>query len=102
MIQLPSMYVTLGVLRVVCHCGRKVRRLQWWILRERYEGNRAVTVLAAFFIVAFLMAAGGSVCRWSAAISICNWKNLVILAVYCYLTVVMVYVTLGGFAAVAK
>lgn len=103
MIQLPSMYVTLGVLgKRFAIVGRKIKAVTVVdFLRERYEGNRAVTVLSAFFIVAFLMAAvvaqfiGGA--RLFQSVTGLSYIGSLLL----FTTVVMVYVTLGGFAAVA-
>lgn len=103
MIQLPSMYVTLGVLGKRFNIvSRKIGAVTVVdFLRERYEGNKFLTISSAVFIVVFLIAAvsaqflGGA--RLVQSVTGLNYVACLII----FSAVVMVYVTLGGFMAVA-
>jgi sodium/pantothenate symporter len=102
-VQLPSMYVTLGVLgKRFAIVGRKINALTVIdFLRERYEDNKFVTISSAIFIVVFLIAAvvaqflGGA--RLFQSVTGYSYSLCLIF----FTVVVMIYVTLGGFVAVA-
>ena len=71
------------------------------ILRERYDKNKFVTISSAVFIVAFLIAAVAAQFLGGARLfqSVTGYSYLLCLILFT--AVVMVYVTLGGFVAVA-
>ncbi|MFY9187970.1 MAG: sodium/pantothenate symporter [bacterium] len=102
-IQLPSMYVTLGVLgKRFAIIGRKINAVTVIdFLRERYDNNKFVTISSAVFIVAFLIAAVAAQFLGGARLfqSVTGYSYLLCLILFT--AVVMVYVTLGGFVAVA-
>lgn len=102
MTQLPTAYLTLGVLgKRFAIVARKIKAVTIIdFLRERYEGNRAVVLFSATSAVVFLIAAvvaqfiGGARLFQSVTGLSYVW-GLVLFA-----GVVMVYVTYGGFRAV--
>ncbi|HHW18067.1 MAG TPA: sodium/panthothenate symporter [Firmicutes bacterium] len=103
MIQLPAMYVALGVLGKRFNIvGRKIGAVTVVdFLRERYEGNAFLTITSAFFIVVFLVAAIAAQFLGGARIieSLTGLNYVWCLVVFSI--VVMVYLVLGGFTAVA-
>lgn len=103
MIQLPSMYLTLGVLGKRYNIiSRKIGAVTVVdFLRERYEGNKFLTISTAIFVVIFLIAAVAAQFLGGARLvqSVTGLDYVLCLAIFC--AVVMVYVTLGGFMAVA-
>lgn len=101
-IQLPAMYVTLGILgKRFAIVSRKINALTVIdFIRERYDNNKFVTISSAIFTVVFLIAAVAAQFLGGARLfqSITGYSYLFCLIFFT--TVVMVYVTLGGFLAV--
>lgn len=102
-IQLPSMYLTLGVLgKRLAIMGRKIEAVTVIdFIRERYDNNKLVTVSSAIFIIFFLLAAVAAQFLGGAILFQSVTGYSYVLCLVFFTAVVMVYVTLGGFMAVA-
>lgn len=102
MIQLPAMYLTLGILgKRFAIIARRIKAITVVdFLRERYDGNKLVVLSSAFFVVVFLVAAVVAQFIGGARLfqSVTGFDYVLSLILFSF--VVMIYVTLGGFLAV--
>ena len=103
MIQLPSMYVTLGVLgKRLAIMGRKIEAVTVIdFIRERYDNSKFITICSALFIIFFLVAAVAAQFLGGAILFQAVTGYSYIACLIFFTAVVMFYVTVGGFLAVA-